>query len=81
MNDGLDENYKELGVAVVKQACLDYVAALKMLKHHPNNGSAQAEAAHCERFFQSDWFDVLCDLDGPGLMEALQDKVEKESRR
>lgn len=82
MNDrALDENYRELAMAIIKSACTDYLHALRFIRNHPGNETAINTAEDCERFFQSDWFCVLADnLDGPELMKMLQEKERKEAK-
>lgn len=63
--------YQELANAIIKQAATDYRAALKALKKNPENIIAQREADDVRRFFRSQWFCVLTDIDGEWLLEQL----------
>ena len=50
--------------------------ALKSLKANPRNRTAQAEKAEIERFFRSQWYSSLTDVDGEMLILSLQKEVD-----
>lgn len=61
-----DENYKELAMAIVKQAALDYKQGLL--------DNDKREIRDDEKFFTGNWFKQLApDLNGPALMQRLKD--------
>ena len=66
------ELYQRLAMAIVKQAVLDYRKALQTLKYSPRDQGALAEKDSLERFFRSQWFSILCDLDGEELMRMIR---------
>lgn len=68
--------YTALANAVIETAAKDYLAALKTLKRQPENYHAQGTVAEIERFFESQWFMVLSEVDGLWL----KDKLGKEAR-
>ena len=61
-----DENYKELAMAIVKQAALDYKQGLL--------DNDKREIRDDEKFFNGNWFKQLApELNGPALMKRLKD--------
>lgn len=69
----LSENpYEALANAIVLQAVNDYRAALKKVKKNPNNREALDEALQIERFFRSQWYQVLTSVDGEYLINRLR---------
>ena len=75
MRDNFDNgknNYQDIGIerlcnAVVMQAVKDYM-----------NDKNQRE--ECERFFLSQYFMLLSDLDGKVIVKALKERIEKNER-
>ena len=75
MRDNFDNgkhNYQDVGIerlcnAVVMQAVKDY----------KNYKSKREE---CERFFLSQYFMLLSDLDGKVVVNALKERIEKNER-
>lgn len=67
--------YTALANAVIETASKDYLAALKTFKRQPENYRAKSTIAEVERFFESQWFMVLSEIDGPWL----KDKLRKEA--
>lgn len=72
-----DSGIEELRFAIVKQACVDYNDALTYLRG--KTPSVSKEYLHmvklkkdCERFFRSELYRVLCDIDGEHLMEQIR---------
>lgn len=70
------ENYENLANAIVLQAVRDYRTALKSLKLNPSNKSAKIEKENIERFFRSDWYQVLTSVDGESLSRALRKEMD-----
>ncbi len=70
--------YEELANAVILQAVKDYRAAFRRHRTMPNNRSAQEEMDRIKKFFYSDYFKVLTDLDGPALLRKILQELEKE---
>ena len=71
VNDGLDP-YQALANAVVQNAAEDYRAALKRLDKDPENVIAKAEVQELKRFFRSQWYEVLTEVDGEYLINMLE---------
>ena len=72
--------YENLANAIIVKACDDYRAALKKLKHNPKNRDAIEEPLSVERFFRSQWYQTLTNVDGEFLIRKLRDEIEKGGR-
>ena len=64
----LDENYQKLANAIILQAVKDFKPAYRRLKNHPNDRLAQDTVREITKFFCSQYFEALSDLDGPALL-------------
>lgn len=70
---------EELRFAILKQACIDYKDALTVLRKRDikQNEKAYLQARKlqidCERFFQSDYFGILCDISGTHIMKQIRE--------
>ena len=69
------EQYERLANAIIIQAAKDYRTAQKRLKRNPRNSLAQAEAESIERFFRSEWYRCLTEVDGETLIRKLKEEV------
>lgn len=67
--------YQNLANAIILQAVKDYRKALKALRINPHAERSRIVADSAERFFLSDWFCILTEVDGKALMLALQKEV------
>jgi hypothetical protein len=62
---------------IIARACMDYDAAIRYLARAPEKQTEgrtiqqEAVKAECERFFYSNWFRVLCELDGETVMRGV----------
>lgn len=86
MNDEINDiGIENLRFAIVKQAILDYEGALKWLRKHGNHVEQTQGYQHslntrkwtkeeCEYFFKSEWFGMLCDIDGEVMMRTIRKK-------
>lgn len=70
--------YQSLANAIVIQAAKDYRRALRKLKKYPNNTDAKRTVADCERFFHSDWYEILTNVKAEYLIRKLREEVENE---
>lgn len=68
------ENYEKLANDIILQAVKDYRAAKKKLKKQPTNKDAEITIKDTERFFRSDWFTALTDVDGALILRKLQEE-------
>lgn len=60
------ENYKELAIAIVESAVYEYI-----------NTDNQATVYAIRKFFQSDYYKVLCDID-PHYMIKICERKRRE---
>lgn len=68
--------YEDLANAIILQAVKDYRMALKSLKANSRNRTTQADKAEIERFFRSQWYSALTDVNGEMLIRSLQKEVD-----
>lgn len=68
--------YENLANAIIVKACEDYRAVLKKIKHNPKNKDAIDEVLSLERFFHSQWYQTLTNVDGEFLIRKLRDEIE-----
>ena len=65
--------WQKLANAIVEQAVKDYRMEQARVKANPQNSDhAKAEVRKLERFFRSDWFEVLTDMDGRLILSRLK---------
>lgn len=67
--------YERLVHAIVLQAVKDYRSAYKQLKRNPQSDAATRHLISCERFFLSEWFIEITDVDGELLLNKLNEEV------
>ena len=68
------DSYEKLANAIILSAVKDYRIARKKLKKRPKNEDAKLMVEDCERFFCSEWFQVLSNIDGKALLERLKEE-------
>lgn len=66
--------YEKLANGIVIQAAKDYRTALRKLKRNPRNQLAKAGADSIERFFRSDWYKCLTEVDGEMVLRKLREE-------
>ena len=72
----VENPYKELGNAIILQAAKDYVYYRKRFqKHHKDVDFFYMK--DCERFFHSDWAQLLTDLDPNVIIEKIKKECKK----
>ena len=72
------EAYENLANAIIVSAVEDYKSALVKLKRHPDNKRALDEIRNLEKFFSSEWYELLTDLDASYLLRKVRELVEEE---
>ena len=71
--------YENLANAIVLQAVKDYKHALHTLEEYPESRFAKQEILVQERFFHSQWFGILTDLDPERLISGVKERVKIEA--
>ncbi len=66
------DGYEMLAAAVVERAVLDYRQAQENIRAKYNVLDAQNMIRRLERFFRSEWFGILSELDGEDLIELMR---------
>lgn len=78
------ECYENLANAIVLQAFKDYKRALWKLSHDPYDTDAARNKKKLERFFDSNWYRLLTDVDATILVgeakRQVEDRYEKQQR-
>ncbi len=67
--------YESLANAIILRAVEDYRKTLRVLSEHPYHRDALREKRSILRFFRSDWFHVLTNLDPEILIKRLDKEV------
>mgnify|MGYP000277951533 FL=1 len=62
----MNEGYKLLSAAIIKQCLLDYREVLKS-----NDIITKLE---CEQFLRSQWFDFMSDMNGERLIKMMREE-------
>lgn len=65
--------YVELANAIIAQAAKDYRSAINQLSLSSNDRVALREKKSIERFFRSDFFSILTNLNGEVLLAKLKE--------
>ena len=68
------EFYEDLSNAIVLQAVKDYRSALA--GGSVNGRDNKSVIAECERFFRSEWFSVLTNVDGMIIISNIRKEFE-----
>lgn len=64
--------YENLANAIVAQAAKDYLRALKQLKKHPKYEAALDRKKEIERFFHSEWYNHLTNVNADYLISQIE---------
>ena len=78
---GKKEAYENLTNAIIIAADRDDKAALIHLKRNPDIESARKNVKRQEKFFYSEWYETLTNLDGSYLIRKLKEKVNEEMEK
>ena len=73
-----EENYQALANAIIVQAVKDFKPAYRRLKRHSNDKLAQDTVREITKFFCSDYFCALSDLDGPALLNRIIREMDEK---
>jgi len=64
--------YENLANAIIVQAAKDYLKALRILKKYPKYTDALARKKEIERFFHSEWYKHLTNINADYLISQLE---------
>ena len=67
-----NNGWRLLADAIIVQSANDYRKLLRKMAKRPHDLELKHDKTDIERFFSSDRFNILCDLDGRELMRRLQ---------
>lgn len=67
--------YEKLANAIIIQAVKDYRAALHACRKSPSSHFARSQKETLERFFLSEWYLLLTDIDGEMVIERIRKEV------
>ena len=73
-----EENYQTLANAIIMQAVKDFRPAYRRLKRFPNDKLAQDTVREITKFFCSQYFEALSDLDGPALLNRIIKEMDEK---
>lgn len=72
--------YENLANAIITQAVIDYRKELDILAKRPGDLTAQARVKKLERFFRSEYFGILSNIDPEYLMWRTRNSSFAEIR-
>ena len=75
-----DEGWKNLANAIILQAVKDFRPAYRRLRRHPNDQTAQNQVRELTKFFCSDYFTILTDLDGPAMLNRIMREMDERMK-
>ena len=62
----MNEGYKELAAAIIKQCLWDYREALR--------SHDMISTLECEQFLRSEWFSFMSDMNGERLIKMMREE-------
>ena len=71
------EAYENLANAIVESAAKDYKSALIRQKRNPESRTAAEYVKRLEKFFYSDWYEMLTNLDASYLIRKMKELVNE----
>lgn len=72
--------YERLAGAIVSKAVDDYRYTLRKLKKYPLNYNLNGQKEELLRFFRSDWFTLLTDIDSEMLIHKINEEINNYER-
>ena len=76
------EAYERLAAGIVESACRDYIAAKRTVmfaKRSRKRQDAEGSLIALRRFFHSQWYATLCDIDADRLISMLDEAAADPS--
>lgn len=76
----MEDNYSRLANAIIIQAVKDYKATYAKMLKHPENRIYSDEVKRQEKFFHSQWYSELTDVDGGKILTEVQLMEQKRHK-
>ena len=73
----IEESYQRLANGIVLRAVKDYRCALRKLDRYLYSEKATHQKSEVERFFRSEWYELLTSVDPKMLIARLNEEVAK----
>lgn len=70
--------YQALANAIIVTAAEDYKLLYEQSLVNPNNRSVRMKRTHLEKFFYSDLYQMLSDLDADYLLKRIREEVNNK---
>lgn len=70
--------FEDLANAIILSAVDDYKRALIRQRRHPESESARRDVGELEKFFYSDWYEVLTDLNPSYLIRKMKEAIDEK---
>jgi hypothetical protein len=77
---GIKRATEDLANAIILDAVEDYKRALTRLKNHPESKAMKRDVKEIEKFFYSDWFLMLTNLDPSYLTRKVKETIFGQSQ-
>lgn len=77
MGENIERCYEDLANAIIIQAVKDYKRSLKILYSDPGNSEARRIKSDCERFFYSDFYSGLTDVEPELIISRIKAGVKE----
>ena len=74
------DGYQALAEAIIAQAAMDYLEALRVIREYPDARGAMKEIRRIERFIHSAWFGVLTKADPDYLIGQMRNTATERQR-
>ncbi len=75
-----DEGFHALANAIILQAISDFKGAYIILKKYPDSKGAAAEVKDITKFFCSEYFTLLTNVNGPALLRKIKEDLDEKTR-
>lgn len=75
-----DTGCRRLMLAIVESAAKDYRSSLIKRKYHGSTDFLEGEIVSLEKFFLSDWFYELMEMDGQRIINSIKRDIGETSR-
>ena len=81
MSKASEDDWWDVANAIILQAVEDYRHARYRNRKRPYQQKTEQEIRDIEQFFCSEWFSILCTLDGSRLLRDLKKQIAMEETK